>query len=134
MKKLICTVAILFACLPGHAFELATKTSKTGDTAKLETVGYSKVILLREKTSLSGSITATGSLNISGTANVVMWCKVGNAYYFSKLPMLQNISNKKNVAFEIPFNAADKVVTEVLIEVEMLSEGAATISNFQIDD
>ena len=52
-----------------------------------------------------------------------MWAKVEGRYYFSKIPAFQNIRNKKNLIFEIPFNASDKEVTEVIVEVEMLSEG-----------
>ena len=61
-----------------------------------------------------------------------MWSKVDGAYYFSKLPGLQNVKDTKNLNFNIPFNAADKTVTEVVIEVEMLGEGSISISGLSV--
>ncbi|MBU1568204.1 MAG: hypothetical protein KJ630_21595 [Proteobacteria bacterium] len=131
--KIIMTVLLLqLISLPALAFDLATKITKTGDTVKLESVGYAKLSLLREKTSLTGSIISTGKLSVKGTANIVMWARVEGKYYFSKIPALQNIKDKKGFNFKIPFNSNDKNVTEVIIEVEMLSEGNISISGLTI--
>ena len=131
--KIITTVVlILLISLPAFAIDLATKITKTGDTFKIESVGYAKLSLLKEETSLTGSIISTGKLSVEGTANIVMWAKVEGKYYFSKIPTLQNIKNKKGLDFKIPFNASDKKVTEVIIEVEMLGEGSVIISDLNV--
>ncbi len=57
-----------------------------------------------------------GIVSTIGTANIVMWAKVDGNYYFSKLPTLQNIQDQKNVEFAIPFNAAEKLITEIVLE------------------
>ena len=131
--KIITTVVlILLISLPAFAIDLATKITKTGDTFKIESVGYAKLSLLKEETSLTGSIISTGKLSVEGTANIVMWAKVEGKYYFSKIPTLQNIKNKKGLDFKIPFNASDKKVSEVIIEVEMLGEGSVIISDLNV--
>ena len=130
--KIIIAVFILALSFPAFAFELATRTTQEGKTTTLETIGYAKVNLLKQAISLKGSIVATGTLNVRGTANIVMWSKVDGAYYFSKLPKLQQVRNTNNLDFKIPFNAADKTVTEVVIEVEMLSEGSVSISGLSV--
>lgn len=134
MRK-VNTITVLLLLLfysPALASDLATKITKTGSSTKLETTGYAKLNLLKEKTSLTGPIICTGKLSVTGTANVVMWSKVEGRYYFSKAPNLQNIRNKKNVKFTIPFNPNGKTVTEIIIEVEMYSEGNITISDLSI--
>jgi len=130
--KIITVVVLLALSLQAFAFELATKITQEGKKTKLETIGYAKVSLLKQAISLKGSIVATGTLNVKGTANIVMWSKVDGAYYFSKLPNLQNVKDIKNLNFKIPFNADDKTVTEVVIEVEMLSEGSVSINGLSV--
>ena len=114
------------------AFDLATTITQDGNTTKLQTIGYAKVNLLKKETFLKGSIVSTGTLHVKGTANIVMWSKVDGAYYFSKSPSLQSVKDTKNLNFSIPFNAADKIVTEVVIEVEMLGEGSVIISGLNV--
>jgi hypothetical protein len=130
--KTIYVILMLSLCYPTYAFELATKITQTANTAKLETTGYAKVNLLQETITLKGSIAATGTLNVKGRANIVMWSKVDGAYYFSKLPQLQNIKDTANLNFTIPFNSGDKSVTKVVIEVEMLTEGSVSIGGFSV--
>jgi hypothetical protein len=95
-------LSLLLVSLPALAFDLATTITKTGNTVRLVSAGYAKLSLLKEKTSLTGAIVATGNLSVEGTANIVMWAKVENRYYFSKVPTLQNLRNKENLKFEIP--------------------------------
>ena len=133
--KIITTVlSLLLISLPVLAFDLATKITKTGHTGHLEAAGYTKLSLLKEETSLTGTIVSTGKLSVNGTVNIVMWVKVEGRYYFSKMPELQNIKNKKELNFKIPFNASNKTVTEVVIEVEMLSGGKVSISDFTVQN
>ena len=69
---------------------------------------------------------------MKGRANIIMWSRVDDAYYFSKLPALQNIKDTENLDFSIPFDASDKTVTEVVIEVEMLTAGSVSISGLSV--
>jgi hypothetical protein len=130
--KLVSVLLLLALPFTAFAFELATKITQSGNMTKLQTIGYAKVNLLKQETSLKGSIVSTGTLAVKGTANIVMWSKVDGAYYFSKLPILQNVKDTNNLKFNIPFNAADKTVTEVVIEVEILSEGSVSISGLSV--
>ena len=74
----------------------------------------------------------SGKLNIKGKGNIVMWSRVDNAYYFSKIPSLQDVEDMENLDFNIPFDAAEKTVTEVVIEVEMLTGGNVSISGLRV--
>ncbi len=130
--KLLHLVLLLVLPIPAVAFELATTISQDGNTTKLQTIGYAKVNLLKQSTSLKGSIVSTGTLQVKGRANIVMWSKVDGAYYFSKLPSLQNVKDTKSQSFSIPFNSADKTVTEVVIEIEMLGGGSISISGLSV--
>jgi len=130
--KIITAVLLLILSVPVSAFELATTIGQTGTTTRLETTGYTKVNLLRQETSLQGSIIVSGDLSIDGEANIVMWAKVDGAYYFSKLPKLQNVRNQDGLRFEIPFHAAEKTVTELVIEVELLGKGSVSISDLNV--
>ena len=133
--KIITTLMLLLLIsLPAFALDLATQITKTGDTVRLESIGYAKLSLLKEDISLSGSITSTGKVSVTGTANIVTWVKVEGRHYFSKMPPLQNIKDKKGLEFEIPFNAGNKKATEVIIEVEMLSRGSVRISDFSVQN
>jgi hypothetical protein len=130
--KILHLVLLLALPFSAIAFDLATTITQDGNTTKLQTIGYAKVNLLKQATSLKGSIVSTGTLDVKGAANIVMWSKVDGAYYFSKLPSLQNVKDTKNLNFRIPFNAAEKTVTEVIIEVEMLGEGSISISGLSV--
>ena len=132
--KILHLVLLLALPFSAIAFELATTITQDGNTTKLQTIGYAKVNLLKQDTTLKGSIVSTGTLHVKGTANIVMWSKVDGAYYFSKLPGLQNVKDTNNLDFSIPFNAAEKTVTEVVIEVEMLGEGSVSISGLSVGD
>jgi hypothetical protein len=110
-----------------YGFELATTIDKQDDEVNLETTGYAKVNLVKQQTSLKGNIYITGELSLKGAANITMWSKVDGNYYFSKLPILQQIRDENNLEFKIPFYSGDKLVTEIIIEVEMLSAGSIGI-------
>jgi hypothetical protein len=133
-RKLLTILLLAMVALPALAIDLATKITKTGDTVRLESVGYAKLSLLREEATLSGTIISTGKLSVTGTANIVMWVKVEDKYYFTKLPALQNVKDKKELSFEIPFNASNKMATEVIIEVELFGEGSVSISDLNIQN
>lgn len=127
--KTLTAVLLLSLALPAAAFDLATRITRDGDSTRLETSGYTKIVLLKEETALAGSIVVSGRLSVSGTASVAMWSRVDGRYYFSRLPRLQNVSDRDDLDFEIPFEAGDKTVTEVLIEVEMPGAGSVTIDS-----
>jgi hypothetical protein len=132
--KIVSFILLLALTYPVLAFELATKITQEGNAAKLETIGYAKVNLLKQTVSLKGPIVATGTLDVKGTANIIMWSKVDGVYYFSKLPGLQNVRDTKKLSFTIPFNAAEKKVTEVIVEIELLSAGSIVISGFNVQN
>ena len=125
--KILTAVLMLSLALPATAFDLATRITRDGESTRLETSGYTRIVLLKQETALKGSIVVSGRLSVSGTASVVMWSRVNGRYYFSKLPRLQNVSDSDGLDFEIPFDAGDKTVSEVLIEVEMPGAGSVTI-------
>ncbi|MGD8911510.1 MAG: hypothetical protein PVJ68_02040 [Candidatus Thiodiazotropha sp.] len=130
--KILVLIFLIVLNVQTFAFELATKIYQEGTTAVLQTTGYAKVPLLKQEVSLKGAIVATGVLNIKGAANIVMWSKVDGVYYFTKMPNLQNIIDVKNLSISIPFNAGDKTVTEVLIEVESLIGGSVSIGDLSV--
>lgn len=134
MKILMGFSLMLVLSFPAYAYELATKTVMQNDTVSLTTVGYSKVLLIKEAVDKHGLIHASGSLTVKGSANIVLWVKVEGAYYFSKLPKLQKIQDKRDVEFLIPFNAGKKRATEVRLEVEMLEAGEVTLSGFRVSN
>jgi hypothetical protein len=111
------------------AYELATEISNANGKVTLSSIGYAKVGLIKVETSAKGRISLNGTISVDGRANVVMWSKVEGKYYFSKLPALQNLQNQKSVSFEIPFNAADKTVNEVILEVELLGGGRIEVAH-----
>jgi hypothetical protein len=131
-KKVITAILLLLLSVPATAFELATSIRQSGNATTLVTTGYTKLNLLRQETSLEGSIIASGILTVDGVANIVMWAKVDGVYYFSRMPELQNVRDKDDLDFEIPFHAAEKTVTELVIEVEMLGKGRVSISELNV--
>ena len=125
-------VLLMLAVLPVSAFDLATRITKTGTTTQVETSSYAKLVLLREKTSLSGAIVASGRLSVTGSASVVMWTKVDGRYYFSRLPVLQNVQDRDGLDFAIPFDAGEQTITEVLIEVELHAATSLVIEDLEL--
>ena len=130
--KTINILLLLALCFPVSAFELATKITQDADTTRFQTTGYARLNLLKETVSLKGPVLASGRLNVKGRANIIMWSRVDDAYYFSKIPALQNVKDTENLDFNIPFDAAEKTVTEVVIEVEMLTAGSVSISGLSV--
>jgi hypothetical protein len=131
--KIMMLILLVVGNFSAVAFELATKIYQEGVTTKLQTTGYAHVPLLRQEVTLKGAIVATGVVTIKGAANIVMWSKVGGVYYFTKLPSLKNVRDVDHLNLNIPFNAADKTITEVVIEVEMLSAGSVSLSNMKVE-
>jgi hypothetical protein len=130
--KLLTATLLLILAMPAPAFDLATRILRDGNTTRLETDGYARLMLLKRETAMSGTIVASGRLSVSGEASIVMWAQVEGRYYFSKLPQLQNVGDRDGLDFEIPFDAGDKTVTEVFIEVEMLRAGSVSIENLEL--
>jgi hypothetical protein len=130
--KILILIVLIFVNVQAVAFELATKIYQEGTTAILQTTGYVKAPLLKQAVSLKGIIVASGVVNVTGAANIVMWSQVDGVYYFTKMPGLQNLSDVNNLNIKIPFNAGDKTVTEVLIEVELLRGGSVSIGNMSV--
>ncbi|MBI5552063.1 MAG: hypothetical protein HY911_11210 [Desulfobacterales bacterium] len=134
MKKTAFSIS-LFLILTvslAKAYDLATEISNENGKVTLSSIGYAKAGLIKVETSAKGKISLKGTISVNGKANVVMWSKVEGNYYFSKLPALQNIQNQQNLSFEIPFNAADKTVTEVILEVELLGGGRIEVDRLKL--
>jgi hypothetical protein len=130
--RLFLFLLLLALSMPAAAFELATRITRSGDTARLQTSGYAKLVLLRRETAVQGSFHVSGRLSVSGTANVVMWSRVDGRYYFSRLPQLQHVSDRDGLGFDIPFDAGEKTVTEILIEVELPRGGSIAIGGLDL--
>ncbi|MBI5895699.1 MAG: hypothetical protein HZB24_06770 [Desulfobacterales bacterium] len=134
MKKIAVSIS-LFLMLTvslANAYDLATEISNANGKVTLSSIGYAKAGLIKVETNSKGKIFLKGTISVNGNANVVMWSKVEGSYYFSKLPALQNLQNQKNVSFEIPFNASDKTVTEVILEVELLGGGRIEVDHLKL--
>lgn len=134
MKILFQTLFLLVLYSPAFAFELATTISQDGKTTTLQTNGYAKVHLLKQDTKLKGMVFAQGKLSVQGVTSVIMWSKVEGKHYFSKIPELQNVKNKENLNFSIPFNAAGKLITEIVIEIELQGEGRVSITDLSLSN
>ena len=134
MKKNVFTFFffIVMAVPAANAYDLATEISKNNGKVILSSVGYAKLGLVKISTSSKGMITLNGTISVKGKANIVLWSKVEGNYYFSKLPNLQNIHNQKKVNFKIPFNSAEKTVTEVILEVELKGGGKIEIDKLKL--
>ena len=115
-----------------NAYDLATEISHSNGKVTLSSIGYAKLGIIKINTASKGMITLHGTIAVKGKVNVVMWSKVEGKYYFSKIPVLQNMYNQKNVNFEIPFNAAEKIVTEVILEVELIRGGTIMVDNIEL--
>lgn len=131
-KAFLVTVFLLLNISFANAYELATEISNNNGKVILSSIGYVKLGLIKVNTSSKGMISLNGTVSVYGKANIVMWAKVGQNYYFSKLPTLQNIYNQKNVNFKIPFNAAEKTITEVILEVELMGSGKVEVDNIKL--
>lgn len=128
-KAFLISFFLIIAISAANAYDLATEISNNNGKVILSSVGYAKLGLVKIITSSKGMITVNGTISVNGKANIVMWVKVDENYYFSKLPTLQNVNNQKNVKFEIPFNAAEKTVSEVILEVELIDGGKIEVNN-----
>lgn len=131
-KSFLIIVFLLLNISFAKAYELATEISNNNGKVILSSLGYAKLGLIKVNTSSKGMISLNGTVSVYGKANIVMWAKVDRNYYFSKLPTLQNIYNQKNVNFEIPFNAAEKTITEVILEVELTGGGKVEVENIKL--
>lgn len=133
LKKTFIISLFIFLTVPlANGYDLATIISNDNGKVVLSSVGYAKLGLIKINTSSKGMIKLNGTISVHGKANVVMWSKVDENYYFSKLPTLQNMNDQKNVKFEIPFNAAEKTVSEVILEVELISGGKIEVNNIKL--
>jgi hypothetical protein len=130
-KASLISLFIILTVSFANAYDLATEISNNNGKVILSSVGYAKLGLIRINTRSKGRIALNGTLSVKGIANIVMWAKVEGNYYFSKLPNLQNMSNQKNVKFAIPFNAADKTVTEIILQVELKDGGSIEVNNIR---
>lgn len=128
-SSLFLSLVLLSASPLAYAFELPTQIARDGEKATLASDRYARLGLISIPTDATGLVHLVGRVSVTGTANIVMWAKVEGDYYFSKLPALQNLSNAQNFAFEIPFDAADKKISEIVLEVELLGGGKVEIDN-----
>ena len=132
----IIKLIIILSLLTLHAFaselDLPTQISKSGDKVLLTSTGYAKLGLIKLKTNNKGVINLTGKVSVTGVANLIMWAKVEDKYYFSKMPYLQNINNTDALEFSIPFNSPEKPITELILEVELLNGGKVEIENIKV--
>ncbi|MEJ2153808.1 MAG: hypothetical protein P8X96_00580 [Desulfobacteraceae bacterium] len=134
MKAMIVGVLFLLFLnvVPADAFDLATEISQNDGSVILSSMGYAKLHLIKLDTHSKGIINLKGTLSIDGKGNIVLWAKVDGRYYFSKAPRLNNIQDQKGVHFSIPFNSAEKTITEVVLEVELLQGGRVEISDISL--
>jgi len=133
-KAFLIIVFLLLNISFANAYELATEISNNNEKVILSSLGYAKLGLIKVNTSSKGMISLNGTVSVYGKANIVMWAKVDRNYYFSKIPTLQNIYNQENVNFKIPFNAAEKTITEVILEVELVGGGKVEVENIKLID
>lgn len=131
-KVIVISLFIMMIVSFANAYDLATEISNNNGKVILSSVGYAKLGLIKIITNSKGMITLNGTVSVNGKANIVMWAKVEGNYYFSKLPNLQNMNNQKNINFVIPFNAAEKTVTEVILEVELMGGGNIEVDNIRL--
>jgi hypothetical protein len=132
VMKILILILLMVGDTAVCAFELATKIYQEGTATTLQTTGYAHIPLLRQEVSLTGVIVVMGRVTIKGIANIVMWSKVDGVYYFTKLPGLKNVRDVEDLNINIPFNAADRTISEVVIEVEMLSGGSVSIRDLSV--
>jgi len=132
IKAFLISLFLMLTVSFANAYDLATEISNNNGKVILSSVGYAKLGLIKISTSSKGIITLNGTISVNGKANIVMWSKVDGHFYFSKLPTLQNIHDQKNVKFKIPFNAAEKTVTEVILEVELMGSGKIEVHNLEL--
>lgn len=125
-------IFVVFASSQANAFDLATRITHHNGKVVLSSLGYAKLALIKVNTTSKGRISLHGRVSVRGTANIVMWVKVEGNYYFSKLPALQNLDNQNNVDFQIPFYAAEKTISEVLLEVELMTGGEVVFENINL--
>ncbi len=132
IKAFLIFICLMLTVSIADAYDLATEISNNNGKVILSSVGYAKLGLIKISTSSKGIITLNGTISVKGKANIVMWAKVDGNFYFSKLPTLQNIRDQKNVKFEIPFNAAEKTITEVILEAELMGSGKIEVDNLEL--
>ncbi len=134
MKAMIVGVIFLLFLnvTSADAFDLATEISQNDGSVILSSMGYAKLHLIKLSTHSKGIINLKGTLSIDGRGNIVLWAKVDGRYYFSKSPRLNNIQDQKGVHFNIPFNSAEKTITEVVLEVELLQGGRVEIGDISL--
>lgn len=126
-------VATLFLLPTGaSAAEAASTLTVTDASARFSSARPASVSLLRLPADRSGALTVTGTITVSGRANLVLWARVDGVDYFSRLPALQGLSDVSEEAFNIAFNAADHTVSELFLDVELLAPGEVSVNNVRL--
>ncbi|MEW8626866.1 MAG: hypothetical protein AB2551_14005 [Candidatus Thiodiazotropha sp.] len=115
-----------------YAFEPAIKLSTHDDNYLIETSGYAKVPLLKKTINTKGQIFVSGKISNKGIASLVMWSVVDGKKYFTKLPDLQRLPSSSDKEFNIPFNSGEKMVSEVILEVEIFAGGVVELGDISL--
>ena len=115
-----------------YAFEPAIELSTRDGNYVIEASGYAKVPLLKKAIDTKGQIFVSGKISNKGTASLVMWSVLEGKKYFTKLPDLQRIRSSSGKEFNIPFNSGEKMVSEVILEVEIFDGGVVELGDISL--
>ncbi|MCG8489483.1 MAG: hypothetical protein MI756_18590 [Chromatiales bacterium] len=115
-----------------YAFEPAIELSTRDGNYVIETSGYAKVPLLKKSIDAKGQIFISGKISNKSTTSLVMWSVVDGKKYFTKLPDLQRIPSSSDKEFNIPFNSGEKMVSEVILEVEVFDGGVVELEDISL--
>lgn len=137
MRNLFVLLLALMLCAPmsAHAgsFDPATTITQQDGATTLAGSGYTRLSLVKMTTDETGQITVDGTATMqNGTANIILWAKVNEKYFFSKMRTLQGFSADSPVKFSIPFNAEKHRITELIIEAELPAGGILTLDNLDV--
>lgn len=131
----IVVLAIMMLC--SHAalsFDLITEIKHEQGKYTVESKGNAKVDVLKGVVNQQGLVFVNGKISVQGKGSLVIWFVVDGNKYFSKLPSLQNVENISSQPFKIPFNAGDKTVSEMILEVEIMGGGKIVIDGIKLSN
>ncbi|MGB1221325.1 MAG: hypothetical protein ACPG43_07285 [Alcanivoracaceae bacterium] len=125
----------VLCCLPvcanagGGVVAPASTVVMAEDGARLSSQRPARLSLIRLPANRGGVLKVSGHISVSGQANLVLWARVEGADYFSRLPALQGLTDVSAEPFVIPFNADTHTVSDLFLEVELLTPGEVTLSD-----
>lgn len=131
-QKLITLPTIVLMMSAAVGFESATQISVDQGRFIVQTSAYARIPVVRSTISETGVVVVSGKISVTGKANLALWSVVEGKRYFSRLPHLQSLEDVSGTPFKIPFNAADKTITEIILEVETLGGGEVILDEIVI--